>query len=98
MSYQISPNPHKLEPSAIKCVFIGYFPTQKGYKCFFPTSQKFFVSYDVTLVKYEFYRSTTPLQMEENHWDPTMLMPITLPISSPPPNDNPIQTAAADHS
>jgi hypothetical protein len=24
----------KLDPRALKCVFVGYFPTQKGYKCY----------------------------------------------------------------
>ena len=24
----------KLNPRAMKCVFLGYFPTQKGYCCF----------------------------------------------------------------
>jgi len=31
----------KLEPRAIKCVFIGYSPTQKGYKCFDQKTKKF---------------------------------------------------------
>jgi len=43
-----SQNRGKLDPRALKCVFIGFSPTQKGYKCYQPSSKKFFVSADVT--------------------------------------------------
>lgn len=33
---------------AIKCVFVGYSPTQKGYKCYNPNFRKFLVSCDVS--------------------------------------------------
>ena len=42
------PNQGKLEPRAKQCVFVGYAPNQKGYKCFDPTSKKTFVTMDVT--------------------------------------------------
>ena len=96
--YENNPNRHKLEPRVFKCIFIGYSPTQKGYKCYCPTSQKFFVSCDVTFVEDEFYHSSTPLQVGENHWDPTTPMPISLPIPSSLPNNEFIQTDAAVHS
>ena len=53
-------NSGKLEPRALKCVFIGYSPTQKGYKCYHPPSRRFFVSMDVTFWESEPYFSITP--------------------------------------
>jgi len=46
-------NPYrgKLDPHAIKCVFIGYAPNKKGYKCYHPQSRKVYVSKDVTFMK-----------------------------------------------
>ncbi|CAL9016784.1 unnamed protein product [Prunus brigantina] len=40
----------KLDPRALKCVFVGYSISQKGYKCYYPPSGKIFVSMDVTFV------------------------------------------------
>jgi hypothetical protein len=37
----------KLNPKARKCIFIGYFLKQKGYKCLNPSTQKLQVSKDV---------------------------------------------------
>ena len=34
-------NTSKLDGRVIKCVFLGYSPTQKGYKCFHPLSKIF---------------------------------------------------------
>ena len=36
-----SHNRGKLEPRATKYVFVGYSPTQKGYKCLEPISKKY---------------------------------------------------------
>ncbi|CAL8141056.1 unnamed protein product [Prunus armeniaca] len=37
----------KLDPCALRCVFIGYSSTQKGYKCYHPPTQKGHVTLDV---------------------------------------------------
>jgi hypothetical protein len=39
----------KLDPHAIKCIFVGYSLGQKGYKCWSPSEGCLFVSMDVTL-------------------------------------------------
>jgi hypothetical protein len=38
----------KLDPRALKCIFVGYSSTKKGYKCWYPSEKRFFVSMDVT--------------------------------------------------
>jgi len=41
------PTVSKLDPQAVKCVFMGYASTQKGYKCWDPIGRRLFVSMDV---------------------------------------------------
>lgn len=52
----------KLEPRAIKCVFIGHSPTQKGYKCFDPKTKRVFVTMDVTFVENQSFFDNIHLQ------------------------------------
>ncbi|WVZ50418.1 hypothetical protein U9M48_001671, partial [Paspalum notatum var. saurae] len=42
------PSVGKLDPQAIKCIFVGYSCGQKGYKCWSPSEHRMFVSMDVT--------------------------------------------------
>ncbi|CAN1129341.1 Retrovirus-related Pol polyprotein from transposon TNT 1-94, partial [Linum perenne] len=41
----------KLDPRSEKCIFVGYSPTQKGYKCFNPITKRLFVSMNVVFWK-----------------------------------------------
>jgi hypothetical protein len=74
----------KLEPRAIKCVFIGYSPTQKGYKCYDPITKKIFLSLDVTFFENEPYFQKTSLQGEilSESEDRSLTIPLDLGPSS----------------
>jgi len=66
----------KLDPRALKCVFIGYSSTQKGYRCYHPPSRKYFVSRDVTFHEQESYFVQTHLQGENiSKEDESLLLP-----------------------
>lgn len=49
-AYALVPSKYRsiLDPTTIKCLFLGYSPTRKGYKCFHPPSRKKFITNDVT--------------------------------------------------
>jgi len=47
----------KLDPHAVKCVFVGYSSTKKGYCCWCPSEHHFFISMDVTFREYEPFMS-----------------------------------------
>jgi hypothetical protein len=57
----------KLDARALRCVFVGYGTHQKGYKCYHPPTQKFFVTMDVSFFEDACYFSSTeaPLQGEK---------------------------------
>ncbi|XP_058002238.1 uncharacterized protein LOC131179411 [Hevea brasiliensis] len=56
-------NSGKLEPRALKYIFVGYSSTQKEYRCYHPPLRKYFVSMDVTFKESESYFHP-PLQGE----------------------------------
>jgi len=50
-----SQNLDKLEPRAIRCVFLGYSATKKGYNCFNPTTKKWYIFANVTFLETPFF-------------------------------------------
>ncbi|KAL5840582.1 hypothetical protein ACOSQ4_013190 [Xanthoceras sorbifolium] len=90
----------KLDPKAIKCMFIGYSPTQKGYKCYSTSTRKLYVSMDVAFMEDQPYFHKTQIQggnknQEFQFWDSISAAQITpsdqtgLPILPTPQPDLP---------
>lgn len=52
----------KLDPKAIRAIFFGYSPTQKGYKYCDPKIKKWYVCRDVTFIEHVFYFAWTSLE------------------------------------
>ena len=45
----------KLDPRAVKAMFLGCSPIMKGYKCYHPPMKKHYVTMDVTFVGNQLY-------------------------------------------
>lgn len=54
----------KLDPKAIKCIFLSYAPMQKEYRCYSPLTKKFYHSMDVTIFENEPFYPKTNIQGE----------------------------------
>ncbi|KAL5803147.1 hypothetical protein ACOSQ4_031452 [Xanthoceras sorbifolium] len=54
----------KLDLKSLKCIFLDYSPTQKGYKCYSPSLRKFYYSMDVTFFEHQPFYPKTELQWE----------------------------------
>ncbi|KAJ9671119.1 hypothetical protein PVL29_027218 [Vitis rotundifolia] len=60
------PSVTKLDPKALKCVFLGYSRLQKGYRCFSTDLNKYLVSTDVVFLEHtSFFSSPTSSASEE---------------------------------
>jgi hypothetical protein len=78
-----SPTWGKLDPCALKCIFVGYSPTQKEYKCYNPPSWKHFISMDVTLFEWQSYFISTNTSLQgESPSEEKFSMSGPLPVSA----------------
>ena len=86
----------KLDPRAVKCVFVGYSSTQKGYKCYHPPTKKLFVLADVTFAEEKPYFAQPYLQGEPSIIEDKDSFLLDLPSSSSsyPPTPKPVESAA----
>ncbi|XP_070026187.1 protein MTL1-like [Nicotiana sylvestris] len=85
----------KLAPRALKCIFLGYSRTQKGYRCYSPNFQRYLMPGDVTFFEIQSYFTSSG-----NHLDISEVLPVPsfgdsvtishlsssiAPIATPPP-------------
>ena len=51
----------KLDPCAIRCLFLGYGLNKKGFRCYDPNTHRTYITMDVTFLEFEnFYPSPVP--------------------------------------
>lgn len=101
-----NPSKSKLDPRAHKGIFLGYSPTQKGYKCYLPNSGKSVVSMDVIFHEHTPYylqgenreREANRSTLQSSPNLPDLLPDIPIPVSDvpdPPVSGFPFQPETA---
>ncbi|RVW86387.1 Retrovirus-related Pol polyprotein from transposon RE1 [Vitis vinifera] len=85
---------HKFDPKTVPCIFVGYSDKHKGYKCFHPSSKKFFISRHVVFDELFFpYKNTQNQSMVPptshvisifDSWLPHINSPHSVAIESQP--------------
>uniref|UniRef100_A0A251T5P9 non-specific serine/threonine protein kinase n=1 Tax=Helianthus annuus TaxID=4232 RepID=A0A251T5P9_HELAN len=87
--------PHKLHPQANRCIFLGYPPDFRGYRCLDPTTGKVSISRHVTFDENTFPYTTpqpTTFQFLDDSIPPGFDFIPTQPTTTPPGPNPPIQT------
>ena len=98
----LGPRSDKLDPRSIKCVFLRYSHTQKGYRCYSPTLHRRFISADVTFDESQSYFSpsvashSSPPFIESPHKPLQVYCHRQKPPTktSSPPSDPPLDPAS----
>ncbi|MCO5574723.1 hypothetical protein L7F22_028513 [Adiantum nelumboides] len=57
----------KMEPKAMKCIFLGYLVKKKDYKCYDPTTRQVYVSRDVRFCEHEPWYKPKPVTIEDEY-------------------------------
>ena len=67
----------KLSTKATKCVFLGYYHLQRGYRCYSPNINRYFISTDITFFEDSSFFSSTAR--------PPVLDVLSIPLVLPSP-------------
>ncbi|MCI25124.1 hypothetical protein A2U01_0046313, partial [Trifolium medium] len=103
--HNLSPGLDKLSARSLKCIFLGYHRSQKGYRCYSSTLQRYLVSADVTFfesIPYFEPNKITPEPLQDINPEPIQEITIvpfepchSVPPDTPPaapPTSQPLQT------
>ena len=69
------PSVGKLDPRAVRCIFIDYASSQKGYQCWDLIGRKIYASMDVTFREHEPYYTTQVEVILVSSWRNSLLAP-----------------------
>ena len=72
----LTPGQDKLSAKATKCAFLGYSRLQRGYRCYPPDTNRYFISADVTFFENSSFSSATRPSVPK-------VLPIPLVLPSP---------------
>ena len=89
----VRPQVSKLDPKSLKCIFVGYSRVQKGYRCYYPTLRRYFVSIDVTFFETTSFSLSSPVPSQREDDDllvytiasPAPLASTLAPVPDKPP-------------
>ncbi|KAK8919208.1 hypothetical protein KSP39_PZI021074 [Platanthera zijinensis] len=92
-----TPHRDKLDARSLRCVFVGYSPTTKGYRCYHPPTRRYYCTVDVTFREGESYFGPRQGEISTTS-DETIESPLpivaTSPLSSPAaPIESPLPIA-----
>ena len=79
----IRPQVSKLDPKSLKYIFVGYSRVQKGYACYCPTLQRYFVSTDVTIFETTPFSFSSPFT-SQGEGDDILMYTISPPVPPAP--------------
>jgi hypothetical protein len=77
-------NSNKFQPRSVRCLFLGYSPLHKGYKCLHLPTNRLYISRDVIFTESEFPYTSTLSPLESNSCNPRQQfsLPILIPQSA----------------
>ena len=81
----------KLDPNSLKCILLGYFRVQKGYRCYCPSLCKYLVSVDVTFLENTSFPQDS-IHTSQGECDDLLVYTLALPAPAyvPPMTKHPI--------
>ena len=80
----------KLDPKSLKCIFVGYSRVRKGYRCYYPTLRRYFVSSGVAFFETTLFSLSSTITSPGEDEDllfyyVSLLVPTPAPIPVKPP-------------